>query len=59
MFVEEFPGGLAVKDSALATAVAQVQSLARELLHATSVAKKRKMVVQIHMATSKLYKGDC
>ena len=44
----EFPGGLAVKDSALsllwlvATAMAQVQSLAQELSHAMGAAKKIK-----------------
>ena len=37
----ELPGGLAVKGSGVVTAVAQVQSLAQELLHAVGVAKKQ------------------
>ena len=43
-FLEEFPGGVAVKAQGLGivTAVAKVQSLAQELLHAMGVAKKKK-----------------
>ena len=40
--VLEFPGGLAVKDSAVVTAVVWVQSLAWELPHAMGSAKKKK-----------------
>ena len=38
--MQEFPGSLAVKDSATVTAVAQVQTLSRELPHAMGTAKK-------------------
>ena len=37
-----FPGDPAVKDSAIVTAVSQVQSLAQELLHAMGTAKTQK-----------------
>ena len=40
--VLEFPGGLAVKDSAVVTAVVWVQPLAWELPHAMGSAKKKK-----------------
>ena len=39
---QEFPGGLVVKGSGVATAVAQVQSLAWEHPHAMQAAKKKK-----------------
>ena len=36
----EFPGGLADWGSGIVTAVTQIQSLTRELLHAMGMAKK-------------------
>ena len=36
MFVQEFPGGSENSGASVVTAVAQVQSLARELLHDTA-----------------------
>ena len=43
-----FPSGLMVKDSAVITAVAWVQSLAQELLHAEGVAKKKELKLGPH-----------
>ena len=40
---EEFPGGSEDKGSDTVTAMAQVQSLAPKLPHATRVAKKKRM----------------
>ena len=40
-FFIEFSGGQVVKDSAVVTAVVQVQSLAQELPHAKGAAKKK------------------
>ena len=42
----EFPGGLVVKVSSVVSAIAWVQSLARELLHAVGMAKKKKQQQQ-------------
>ena len=41
---KKFPGGLAVKDSAVVTAVAQIWSWAQGLLQATGMAKKKKKI---------------
>ena len=38
----EFPGGLVSEGSGVVTAVRQVQSLARELMHVLGAAKKKK-----------------
>ena len=40
MELQEFPGGLVVKDPVLSTAVAWLQSLAWELLRSVGTAKK-------------------
>ena len=44
MTLWEFPGGEWVKDPALSTAVAQVQSLTQEFLYAAGAAKKKKKI---------------
>ena len=44
---KEFPGGLAVTDPAIVTAVTWVQCLTQELLHAASTAKKKKKKIKL------------